>query len=125
MALNIVNVVFDCTDAAALAAFWSSVLNRPVDEGGNPFFSTIGRQNPDEKAGPALMFIQVPESKQTKNRLHLDLHADDDTGAAQVERVLGLGATKLSEHHEFGVHWVTFQDPEGNEFDLAVGADAG
>jgi hypothetical protein len=120
MSLSIVQVVFDCDNAERLAGFWSEVLERPVDDGAAPFFATIGRGG----AGLTLMFIKVPESKQVKNRLHLDLHGSDgQDGPAEVQRVIGLGAKQVSEHREYGLHWVTLSDPEGNEFDVAIGPD--
>jgi hypothetical protein len=121
MSLSIAQITFDCRNAEALAEFWSKLLDRPVDPGANPFFASIGRQDgPSEH--PGLMFIQVPESKQVKNRVHLDLHLNREgaDGSAELERAIGLGAVSVSEHQEYGLHWVTLQDPEGNEFDLAV-----
>ena len=111
--LHIEQIVIDCADAAKLAGFWSQVLSRPVDEGANPFFATIGKGE-----AQALMFLQVPEGKQGKNRLHLDLSGPD--WRAEADRLVALGATKQSEHQEYGVDWITFADPEGNEFDLAA-----
>jgi hypothetical protein len=120
VSLSIVQIVFDCDNAASLAEFWSSVLERPVDDGASPFFATIGRGG----GGMTLMFIKVPESKQVKNRLHVDLHGpDEQDGQAELQRVIGLGAKQVSEHREYGMHWVTPADPEGNEFDVAIGPD--
>jgi hypothetical protein len=114
--LHIEQIVVDCADAAKLAAFWSGVLSRPVDEGANPFFATIGKGT-----APALMFLQVPEGKQAKNRLHLDLSGPG--WRAEADRLVELGAVKKSEHKEYGAEWITFTDPEGNEFDLGAGKD--
>jgi hypothetical protein len=44
---------FDCRDAAALAAFWSGVLQRPVDDGATAAYATIGFDEP----GPTWMFV--------------------------------------------------------------------
>jgi hypothetical protein len=67
------------------------------------------------------MFLAVPEGKQTKNRLLLDLGAAEGSSAeAELDRLLALGATRISEHHEHGVRWVCLNDPEGNEFDLGL-----
>jgi catechol 2,3-dioxygenase-like lactoylglutathione lyase family enzyme len=115
--LSISQIVIDCADAAKLAGFWSQVLSRPVDEGANGFFATIGLKRKD--GGPALMFLRVPEEKQAKNRLHLDLSGPD--WRAEADRLTALGAIKLSEHAEYGKEWITFADPEGNEFDLGAG----
>ncbi len=32
---------------------------------------------------------------------------------------MSLGAQRLEEHDEYGTHWITLADPEGNVFDLA------
>ena len=111
--LTLANITFDCADATVLAGFWSQVLQRPVDDGAIPYFATIGAADP----GPTLMFLKVGEEKAAKNRCHLDLNADDR--AAEVERLLGLGATYLAEHKEHGHHWTVLRDPSGNEFCVA------
>lgn len=111
--LAIANITFDCADATELAGFWSRVLDRPVDEGANRFFTTIGSADP----GPTLMFLMVPEGKTAKNRCHLDLTADDRPG--EVKRLVDLGAEVVSEHAEHGLEWVTLRDPSGNEFCIA------
>jgi Glyoxalase-like domain len=62
---------------------------------------------------PGLLFVPVPEGKSSKNRLHLDLRPEDQD--AEVERLVGLGAT----HVDVGQgtrSWVVLADPEGNEF---------
>jgi Glyoxalase-like domain len=66
--------------------------------------------------GRRLLFQRVPEAKTVKNRLHLDVHADDGQRAAEVERLTGLGASVLREVREQGGEWVVMADPEGNEF---------
>jgi len=118
--LHIEQIVIDSADAAKLAGFWAQVLSRPVDPGGNEFFTTIGKGSTD--GGPALMFLRVPEGKAGKNRLHLDLSGPD--WRAEADRLVGLGAVKQSEHAEYGTEWITFADPEGNEFDLGAGLAA-
>ncbi len=107
-------VTFDCTDAMVVSRFWSAVLGRPIDTEPmppSPFFASIGLT---DAAQPGFMFIQVPEGKTVKNRVHLDLDADDV--AAEVARVVALGATALYDKDEFGLQWTTLADPEGNEF---------
>jgi predicted enzyme related to lactoylglutathione lyase len=114
MSITLEHVVFDCKNAAGLASFWAAVLNSKVDADGNQFFATVNKGG-DE--GTALMFVQVPEERAGKNRLHLDLAATD--WAAELDRIVGLGAERVGEYDEFGTHWITLADPEGNVFDLA------
>jgi hypothetical protein len=66
--------------------------------------------------GRRLLFQRVPEARTAKNRLHLDVHAEPGQRAAEVERLLGLGATVLREVAEQGGSWTVLTDPEGNEF---------
>ncbi|MCX4846028.1 VOC family protein [Streptomyces sp. NBC_00893] len=66
--------------------------------------------------GRRLLFQRVPEPKTTKNRLHLDVHAEPGRRQAEVERLVGLGATVLREVAEQGGSWTVLADPEGNEF---------
>jgi Glyoxalase-like domain len=69
--------------------------------------------------GLPLAFHRVPEAKTVKNRLHLDLISSDFT--AEADRLLSLGATRVTDVEQGGARWTTFRDPEGNEFDLVAG----
>jgi predicted enzyme related to lactoylglutathione lyase len=111
-------LTFDCTDAVRLAGFWSDVLGRPVDPDASGEFATIGAAN--SAPGPSWMFIKVPEPKQLKNRVHVDLSAENM--AAEIDRLVALGATRLGEFDESGARWTTLADPEGNEFDVVEGS---
>ena len=78
--------------------------------------------------GPRLFFQRVPEPKERKNRVHLDVNAGGPRGTpeaerhaaadAAVERAVGLGATKLRLVEERGERFYVMQDVEGNEFCL-------
>ncbi|SCG36117.1 Glyoxalase-like domain [Micromonospora halophytica] len=72
----------------------------------------------DMGLGRRLLFQAVPEPKQVKNRLHLDLHVGADAREAEVKRLEGLGATVLREVADRGSRHTTMADPEGNEFDV-------
>jgi hypothetical protein len=99
-----------------VATFWSSALDRPVDAGSSRDFASIGGTDP-ARAEPAWYFNKVPESKRTKNRVHVDL-VDADPSA--VDKLLGLGAS-VTGRHRLGSHrWTVMQDLEGNEFCIAV-----
>jgi hypothetical protein len=113
MSIALENIVFDSSDATALATFWAGVLSSEVDAGGNEYFATVNKA----ADGPTLMFLQVPEPRVGKNRLHLDLATAD--WSAEVDRLIALGAKRHDEHDEYGTHWITLADPEGNVFDLA------
>jgi hypothetical protein len=117
------DIVFDCEHAASLARFWAGALDgyavAPYDEEELGRLAAAGIAGPEDDptvlvdgptGGPRLWFQAVPERKQVKNRVHLDLGSYDlDT---EVERLVGLGASEL---HRVGSR-VTMADPEGNEF---------
>jgi Glyoxalase-like domain len=116
MSVSLAHVVVDCKNAAELAGFWSLVLERPVDDGASEYFATVGASG-DAPLKPLFMFIQVPEDRVVKNRVHPDFHAADLT--AEVDRLVGIGAVEVGEFDEYGTHWITLADPEGNVFDVA------
>jgi hypothetical protein len=115
MAVSVAHVTLDCHDATVLAAFWSAALDRDVDAGAAPEFASVGLSPPVQQ--PAWLFVQVPESKTAKNRMHLDFDAADRV--AEVTRLEALGARALGEHQEHGARWTVLADPEGNEFCVA------
>ena len=114
--LSLGQVVIDSADAAAIAGFWSRLLDRPLVDGANQYFAVVPPA-PDGSV-PALMFLAVPEPRAGKNRLHLDLVSPDQP--EQVERAVALGATRLRDFAEYGTTWTTLADPEGNVFDIGL-----
>jgi Glyoxalase-like domain len=110
MSLTFQNTVVDCNDAKRVGEFWAALLDRPLEyEPEDP--SVYGIDFGPE--GRDLLFLTVPEAKQVKNRLHIDLRPDDQE--AEVRRALSLGAR----HVDIGQGeqtWVVLADPEGNEF---------
>jgi hypothetical protein len=116
MPLSFEQVVFDCRNAATLAEFWSAVLEQPVDPGGSEFFATVGRTG-TYPLPTAFMFIQVPEARTGKNRLHVDLGSL--TPEVDIARAVANGAERVADFDEYGTVWTTLRDPEGNLFDIA------
>src|SRR6266699_6133690 len=57
---------------------------------------------------------KVPEKRVGKNRLHFDLYTSDQEG--EVERLLGIGATRHPRVSEPGEDFIVLEDPEGNLF---------
>ncbi len=117
MDITLYAVAFDCADAAALGRFWSDLLQRPLDDGATAEFASIG-MSADHMPPPRLVFVQVPEGKQVKNRVHVDMVAKDLTAA--VDRAVELGAIKLADRADDSYRWSTLADPEGNEFDIVA-----
>jgi len=110
-----INYVLDCADPDALAGFWAAALGfeRGAWRPPSPYVS-LTRPGAEQ---PEMLLQQVPEPKQAKNRMHLDLRvADSET---EVARLVALGATVLADHRtQGGEGWVVLTDPAGNEFCL-------
>jgi hypothetical protein len=117
------DIVFDCVHPASLARFWATALDgyavAPHDDAELDRLRAAGVDGPEDdptvlvvgaEGSPRLWFQLVPEPKVVKNRVHLDLVADDL--ASEVQRLVSLGAT---ETHCVGSR-TTMADPEGNEF---------
>ncbi|HEV2888697.1 MAG TPA: VOC family protein [Jatrophihabitans sp.] len=147
-------VTVDCLEPARLVRFWCEALGYvpepppagfsswyeylrgigvPEDElqadsqAGDDFCDSV--IDPDGR-GPRIWFQKVPEAKQLKNRLHLDLEVGGGRRTpieerrrrirAESQRLVRAGARQLGELDQDGLdHFgITLQDPEGNEFCL-------
>jgi hypothetical protein len=106
----------DCADPVSLADFWQAAVGFEVRTGdGNPYVTLSGSTL--RRPLNHLTLQRVPEPKSVKNRTHIDLFAGDV--AAEVDRLVGLGATVLSTVPEDAsgedLLLATLGDPEGNE----------
>lgn len=135
-------VTFDSADPARLGGFWASLLGytqQPPPEGSDTWeeFLRAAGYSEDElqsayaivdpdNIGPRIYIQRVPESKQCKNRVHLDVNVgsglEGEERRAKVDAEVGraheLGATTVQALDEHGEYCVAMQDPEGNEFCL-------
>jgi predicted enzyme related to lactoylglutathione lyase len=110
--LRVGSIVIRVDDLELMTAFWSAALDYVARD--DPKTSDFVLLRP-RGHGPNLSLDKVRSNLQTPPRIHLDLYAEDR--AAEVERLVGLGATE--------VHWdkkppdadyVILADPEGNRF---------
>ena len=84
----------DCLDPARLAAFWAEALGwRITSNEPHEVVLEPPAASKEEGISPDLLFLLVPEDRVTKNRLHFDLRPSDQY--AEVQRLLGLGATEV------------------------------
>jgi catechol 2,3-dioxygenase-like lactoylglutathione lyase family enzyme len=140
-----VQITFDCADPAGLATFWAEALGYRLQDPPKGFESWeqaldalgVPPENRNDAsavvdpdgAGPRLFFQRVPEGKQVKNRVHLDVRAapglegDARMAAleAEAERLVAHGATRLDRHEPappLAYGHIVMADPEGNEFCL-------
>ena len=116
-----IGLVLDCKDPEALARFWAPALGY-ADLGSAGSYVVL--LDP-EGVGPKLLLQGVPEDKAVKNRMHLDIDAEDIE--AEAARLEALGATRVEDEplHEHGTNWILMADPEGNEFCVCDGGAAG
>ena len=138
-----IDVTIDCREPERLARFWRALLgyvDRPVPVGyasweeydraaGVPeseLDAGSAAIDPDGR-GPRLFFQRVPEPKQVKNRVHLDVHVSDGERSpqavaakvqAEAARARRLGATIIGTNTDDEDYFVVLVDPEGNEFCL-------
>jgi Glyoxalase-like domain len=109
----------DCRNAYELSEWWKQVLGYVdlADDPNEPGDEECMIVSP--KTDHHILFIEVPESKQVKNRIHFDLRPDERARDEEVEHVKRLGATQLADYRDIrndGTGWVLLADPEGNEF---------
>ncbi|MEY2553220.1 MAG: hypothetical protein QOC57_1080 [Ilumatobacteraceae bacterium] len=139
-----IQITFDCADPDRLAHFWADLLGYQLDpppEGYDSWEAWLSEQgipesewnsasavsDPEER-GPRIFFQRVPEPKELKNRVHLDVNVGGPRGTpakerltavdAAVERAIGLGAKKVRLVEERGERHYVMNDIEGNEFCL-------
>ena len=109
MSLEWEQVVVAARDPAALGQWWADVLGWVIVNDSPEEFEI----RPSADQLPGLLFVPVPEAKQSKNRLHLDFRPDDQQ--AEVDRFLRAGAR----HADIGQGtqtWIVLAYPEDNEF---------
>jgi predicted enzyme related to lactoylglutathione lyase len=109
--------VYDCPDAAALAAFYATLLDwdtktedgwvdiRPADGSNCLSFQTVEDYRPPQWPG-----------QESPQQIHLDVVVDD-LDAAETE-VVALGATRAE--HQPGTTFRVFLDPAGHPFCLCL-----
>ena len=111
--LTLRNVTFMTARPAELAAFWAAALG-----------FTVQRVEDDEVlvadadwSLPRFTFQRVPVAEGRGPRagaVHVDITADDR--AAEVARLVELGAEEVTTHGGGDFRWTVLRDPDGNEF---------
>lgn len=118
MSCRISELVLNCKDPELLAKFWCDVLGYVEldrDEGSieiGPSDAGFGGLQPT--------IILSPSSNPRAGRLplHIDVNPVDRDQAAELERLLALGARPADVGQTGEEQWHVLQDPEGNEFCL-------
>ena len=119
MTSYISHTTVDCADAYVLSKWWEGVLDYiELPEDPNlPGHEECMIRSRDGKH--QVLFIEVPDTKQGKNRMHFDLMPREGTRDEELARLLAHGATEVQDLRGSwgpGTGWVVLADPEGNEF---------
>ena len=117
MSTIVKHITVDSHDALKAANFWAAALGMEVVGEPTEHFAVVAGPNRPENH-PLLMFVKVPEDKEIKNRVHLDLETTDPV-EEEVARLERLGARRLETKDEWNFQWTIMADPEGNEFCVA------
>jgi hypothetical protein len=118
MACRITELVLDAHDPEALAQWWCAVLDYRIVGREDDGSVEIGR--PDGTL-PTILFGSGAGPKREKLRLHIDLSPTDRDQAAELDRLLELGAKPADIGQTGEESWHVLADPEGNEFCLLRG----
>jgi hypothetical protein len=111
MTVRLAQWTLDVHDVDRMLAFWSAALGYEVD--GDHL-----RPPPEAEPGSPTVWLQrTGAAKRDKLRGHVDLYvlADGDV-TAEVDRLLGLGATRADVGQTGTEGFEVLADPEGNEF---------
>lgn len=107
--LNIGSIVWGVRDMARATAFWTAALDY------------LPREAPDEdwvvlipRGGVGVQLALKLVTSPAARRHHLDLYAEDQ--AAEVTRLLALGASRVDWRYEPDADYVVLADPDGNRF---------
>lgn len=108
--LRIGSFVWGVRELPRALAFWSAALDfEPREEPGDDWAVLV----PHDRSGVQFA-LQVVRSAAPR-RHHLDVYADDQ--AAEVERLVGLGATRVADwDYEDDADYIVLADPDGNPF---------
>ncbi len=118
MACRLSELVLNCRDPEALAAFWVDVLGYQVLDREGDGSVEIGPAAGFGGAAPTLIFAPVADPTPGRLRLHIDVNPTDRDQDAELQRLLDLGATRADVGQTGEENWHVLADPEGNEFCL-------
>jgi predicted enzyme related to lactoylglutathione lyase len=105
----------DANDVDVVSAFYAALFGYTVREtdASNPS-DTWRHLEPPTPSLPKLTIQPVPEHKNVKNRLHLDVFVTDPE--PWIERAVALGGTELGRSEDPEDWFQVIADPEANEF---------
>lgn len=111
--LRIGSVVVNVGDVPAATAFWTQALGYEPRYEPEPDWVILQAR---DGSGPNLSLNLGETRPAAVPHIHLDLYADDQ--AAEVERLLALGARRVEgwPYPDEAYDYVVLEDPDGNRF---------
>jgi predicted enzyme related to lactoylglutathione lyase len=97
-----------CMDTSGddtLGRFWADVLGLEFKPSDDVVGDVVG-----DVAGKGIAMCKVPEEKDVKQRVHIDVHA------GSIQELVDKGASVVLPAEESGFPWTVMRDPEGGEF---------
>lgn len=107
--LRIGSIVWGVRDVARAVEFWTRALDYGVPHAPDETWAILA---PREGGGLQLALSLVTSGH--ARRHHLDLYAADQ--AAEVERLVALGASRVEWRYPPDADYVVLADPDGNTF---------
>lgn len=112
MGLEIGSTVINVSDIDRAIEFWTEALGYvPRDPAYDDDFAVL---TDPRRAWSNLSLQLSADTKQGRNRVHLDLYTPDQAG--EVARLEALGARRVPWEYEPGADHVVMADFDGNEF---------
>ena len=110
--MRVGSIVLRVDDLATQLGFWSEALDYVLRAPAEHDWASL---RPRVGDGPNVSLSLKPSRPQQGPRMHLDLYSEDH--AADIERLLALGATRPEEpNRPIDADYVILADPEGNRF---------
>ena len=128
-----VQLTFDCADPHTLAQWWARLLGYIVEDGhdfitglleagvvsecdvvridGRLHFAEAAAIRDPDGIAPRLYFQRVPEAKEVKNRLHVDIPVPPEQLESDVTRLTQLGAALVDYANHPGHRWASCRIP--------------
>jgi len=112
--MKIGSIVVRCYEFEKMLAFWQEALGygpREPEENG-----WVVLRDPEGR-GPNLSLDRVREPLEPlgkTSRVHLDLYTTDQQG--EVERLVGIGATRYPQEYHPDDDFIVLEDPDSNRF---------
>lgn len=109
--MKIGSIVFHRHEFERMVAFWQHALGYVPRKAASDGWIVL--RDPAGQ-GPNLSFQARDRRAKSRSWLHLDLYTDNQ--AAEVERLVSLGARRCRWRYPPGADYVVLEDPDGNLF---------